>query len=258
MSHHRSIAYGSGSVQTKYTRIDFPKFFGDDPSGWICNCERFFEFNHTEEDHKVMLVVVHLDDKTIQWYQWFEKTQPAITWKKFMYGLQLRFGANAFENATGELTKLRQNSTVRAYQKRFEELANRTTGLIEEFFVNCFLSGLREDIKAGVQMFQPKTISQAIGLARLQEENTEAINRHARVVSSFKPSTNTWGPSPSLAIPKPPVTSPTLPNPNQLIPSHLNQKNFTNAFSTQNLTHIPIKTTEIKGNGGTKGEKSML
>lgn len=45
----------------------------------------------------------------------------------------MRFGPNVFEDAIGELTKLQQNSTVKAYQERFEELANRTTGLTEEF-----------------------------------------------------------------------------------------------------------------------------
>lgn len=27
---------------TRYAKIDFPKFFGDNPSGWVYKCERFF------------------------------------------------------------------------------------------------------------------------------------------------------------------------------------------------------------------------
>lgn len=53
------------SVQTRYTKIDFPCFLSEDPSGWIYKCERFFEFNRIEEDQKVKLVVMHLDDKAI-------------------------------------------------------------------------------------------------------------------------------------------------------------------------------------------------
>ncbi|KAG5561283.1 hypothetical protein RHGRI_004344 [Rhododendron griersonianum] len=101
-----------------------------------------------------------------------------------------------------ELTKLRQVSTVRVYQERFEELGSRTTGLTEEFIVSFFVSGLKEEIKAGVQMFQPSNISQAIGLARLQEETIEAIIRRAR--QPFKPTNSGWPPSttPTMAIPK--------------------------------------------------------
>lgn len=137
-------------MQTRYTKIDFPRFSGDDPSGWIYKCERFFEFNRIEEDQKVKLAVMHLDEKSIHWFQWFEKTQNSLDWKQFTYRLQMRFGPNVFEDAIGELTKLQQHSTVRVYQERFEELANRTSGLTEEFFVSCFISGLKEEIKAGV------------------------------------------------------------------------------------------------------------
>lgn len=170
----------TGSVQTRYTKIDFPRFSGEDPAGWIYKCERFFEFNQIEDDQKIRLAVVHLDDKAIQWYQWFEKTQTTMSWKEFTFGLRVRFGPNAFEDAMGELTKLTQQTTVRAYQERFESLASRTTGLTEDFFVSCFVSGLKDEIKAGVQMFSPTNISQAIGLARLQEEGIEAIARKAR------------------------------------------------------------------------------
>lgn len=129
------------------------------------------------------MAVMHLDDRGVQWFQWFEKTQSPINWKEFEYGLKIRFGPNVYEDAIGELTKLYQVSSVKCYQERFEELANRTSGLTQEFFVSCFLSGLKEEIRGGVQMFHPTTISQAIGLARLQEETIEAIARRSRLPS---------------------------------------------------------------------------
>lgn len=156
------------------------------------------------EERRVKVAVTHLDGKAIRWYHWFEKTQKeeGFNWKDFTFRLQVRFGPNAFEDATGELTKLRQVSTVRVYQERFEEFGSRTTGLPEEFFVSCFVSGLKEEIKAGVQMFQPSNISQAIGLARLQDETIEAITRRAR--QPFKQTNSGWPPSttPAMAIPK--------------------------------------------------------
>lgn len=74
------------------------------------------------------------------------------------------------------------------YQEKFEELANKTSGLSEDFFVSCFVSVLKEEILAGVKMFQPRTIAQAMGLARLQEETVEAVTKKNRVVPKFTPS----------------------------------------------------------------------
>ncbi|KAI8545250.1 hypothetical protein RHMOL_Rhmol07G0026600 [Rhododendron molle] len=60
---------------TRYAKIDFPKFFGDDPNDWVYKCERFFEYNYVDNNNKVRLVVLHLEDKAIQWYQ----SQPPLS-----------------------------------------------------------------------------------------------------------------------------------------------------------------------------------
>ena len=48
-------------------------------------------------------------------------------------------------------------------------------GYRRSFFVQCFISGLEEIIKNQVTMFHPSTLSQAIGLALLQEGTMKAI-----------------------------------------------------------------------------------
>ena len=80
----------------------------------------------------------------------------------------------------GELTKLKQTTTVREYQEQFELLANKTQNLPESFFTSCFISGLKEEIKANVLMFRPTYNTQAIGLAKLQEHSIEAISKKTR------------------------------------------------------------------------------
>lgn len=85
---HQGIPqFQTNLVQTRYARIDFPHFSGEDPTGWIYKCEWFFEFNHIEEASKVRLAAMHLDDRAIQWFQWFEKTQPNLTWSALKSGL---------------------------------------------------------------------------------------------------------------------------------------------------------------------------
>lgn len=108
-----------------------------------------------------------------------ERSNVIASWEDFTKGLLTRFGPSQFEDAIASLTKLRQSSTVEDYQTKFEELANRTSGLNESFMVSCFLGGLHEDIRLSVRMLQPNSLSNAVGLARLQEEKIGARRRRS-------------------------------------------------------------------------------
>lgn len=69
----------------------------------------------------------------------------------------------------GRLTKLRQTGTVQEYITAFEALAFRTKGLIDEFYMECFISGLKEAIKAQVLLHHPPTWTEACQVARKVE-----------------------------------------------------------------------------------------
>lgn len=56
------------------------------------------------------------------------------------------------------------------YQSQLEVLANRIEGLTESFMASYFLGGLKEDIRLIVKIFKPSNLSEAFGLARIQEE----------------------------------------------------------------------------------------
>ena len=56
----------------------------------------------------------------------------------------------------------------------------KTSGLSEEFFIQCFISGLKETIKNQVTMFWRNTLTQTIGLALLQEGTMEAIFKEVK------------------------------------------------------------------------------
>ena len=53
-------------------------------------------------------------------------------------------------------------------------LGYHTEGLNEAFMISFLAGRLKEDIRLGVQMFQPISLTAAIGLARLQEEKLAA------------------------------------------------------------------------------------
>ncbi|XP_058192094.1 uncharacterized protein LOC131309484 [Rhododendron vialii] len=162
------------------------------------------DFNAIDETLKIRLASLHLDDKAIHWFRWFEKSHTLQTWGEFSKALSLRFGETVYEDAVGQLTKLKQWESVKLFQEKFEELANKTSGLSEEFFISCFVSGLKEEIRGGKQMFRPKSISEAMGLARLQEDTFEALNKKNRVIT--KPYIPPFTPAPRIT-----ETSPKMP-----------------------------------------------
>ena len=58
-------------------------------------------------------------------------------------------------NNLGRLTKLKQLGTVEDFIAAFEHLAFRTEGMIDAFFRECFINGLKEEIRAHVLMDRP-------------------------------------------------------------------------------------------------------
>jgi hypothetical protein len=69
----------------------------------------------------------------------------------------------------GLLTKLKQKRSVVAFIAAFEQLAIRTECLSDELYLECFISGLKEEICAHVCMHHPITWLQNCKLA-LEDE----------------------------------------------------------------------------------------
>lgn len=72
-----------------------------------------------------MLASFHLQDEALQWYQWYEKTQPNMQWGEFTQALCVHFGPSNYEDVDKALAKLQQTGTVHEYQTQFEQLATR-------------------------------------------------------------------------------------------------------------------------------------
>ncbi|XP_065632203.1 uncharacterized protein LOC136068679 [Quercus suber] len=115
-----------------------------------------------EEDSKeerVVLASFHLQDDALQWYQWYEKTQPNVQWEEFTQALCVRFGPSDYEDFDEALAKVRQTGTVREYQSLFERLAARVQDWPQRALVGSYIGGLKEEIRSEVKLFRPTTLS---------------------------------------------------------------------------------------------------
>ena len=79
--------------------------------------------------------------------------QGYIAWTQFVTELYECFDTDT--NHLVHLTKLKQSDTVEDFIATFEHLTFQTEGMTDAFFQECFISGLKEEIRAHVLMDQP-------------------------------------------------------------------------------------------------------
>ncbi|GJV12393.1 retrotransposon gag protein [Tanacetum coccineum] len=118
------------------------------------------------------MIAFHFTGDALSWYKYLFNNHLLTTWEAFTHALETRFGPSTYDNHQAALFNLQQTSTVTAYQTKFERLSNFVVGLPPEALLNCFVSGLRQDIQQELTILQPHTITQAIGLAKLIEDKT--------------------------------------------------------------------------------------
>ncbi|KAL5752650.1 hypothetical protein ACOSQ2_023157 [Xanthoceras sorbifolium] len=168
-----------------HLKLSFPKFNEKDPMGWVYKAEHYFEFKEIGMDQQVQLASFYLEGIALQWHRWLTKFRGQMTWNEFTKALLLRFGPTNYEDPSEALTRLKQTSTVSADQETFKELSHRVDGLLENFLVGCFIAGLRDEIRLDVKIKQPRSLADAIGVARLIEERNGLLQKGS---SNFRPS----------------------------------------------------------------------
>ncbi|KAG8377249.1 hypothetical protein BUALT_Bualt08G0008600 [Buddleja alternifolia] len=114
----RGNAIPSYQFPMKRTKVEFPRFSGEDLRGWFFRVEQFFEVDETPRDTLVKIAAVYLEGKALQWHQIFMRArtnQGMPTWGEYVKALQDRFGSLLFEDPMSELMNLRQTRSVKEY-----------------------------------------------------------------------------------------------------------------------------------------------
>lgn len=78
----------------------------------------------------------------------------------------------------GELSKLKQEGyDYEKYWNEFMRLSHQVRGIPSEHLISCFISGLRETVKIELLSRGPRSVVDAMKLARLEEEKASAIKK---------------------------------------------------------------------------------
>jgi hypothetical protein len=136
--------------------VDVTKFDGLDPTGWVNQMEHYFSlYGITDELAKIWYGVLHLDQECWQWWQWRKNVfQGYVAWTQFVADIYECFDIDT--NHLCCLTKLKQSSTMEDFIDSFERLDFCTEGMSDDFFQECFISSLKDEICAHVLMAQPQ------------------------------------------------------------------------------------------------------
>lgn len=76
-------------------KLEFLRYFGDDPTEWSNKLSQFFDFQRITEIQKVTLASFSLEDEANQWWQLLHKAYKekgrTMTWKIFQEKLWAHF-----------------------------------------------------------------------------------------------------------------------------------------------------------------------
>nr|GFA71753.1 hypothetical protein [Tanacetum cinerariifolium] len=124
--HDEGTSGGPQSSQfTRMTKIEFPKFGGENVRGWMYKWEQFFLVDNVVDNLKVHLAFLHLFDVASMWRrQYLRENGVDVPWDTYKRAILKRFG-NAFDDPLAELKNIRQVTTIEDYQNAFDKLVSK-------------------------------------------------------------------------------------------------------------------------------------
>lgn len=116
------------SKDLRSIKFDLPRFFGENPQGWLYQAEEYFAFHGNEDEAKIQIEALHITKDALAWIHGLQRNRLISTWPRFVEDLTERFSSSAFENKLEDLSRLQQTGLVAEYMAKFEGLLNEVEG----------------------------------------------------------------------------------------------------------------------------------
>lgn len=154
-------------------KMEFPRFDGTDVRIWVDKCQTFFTMYKIPEGFKVSAATMYMSNRAAHWYQAFMVSNGWHNWEQFKEAVVTEFEGNIQRDKMRELLILKQTSSVEEYRRKFDEIVyqlrlydHNIGGLM---LVTRFVLGLKEDLRAAVELQMPTSVAMAATLAGVQE-----------------------------------------------------------------------------------------
>jgi len=170
---HRNWAYDSKDdsessrrgQRPPHAKIEFPKFSGGDPRGWVLKVEKYFRYYDIPEDDKVDIASVYLEGDALDLFSWMNAECTLLYWDDLVKALQEHYGPPEYQNPNEHLCSIKQTGSVHEYRLEFARQTARVEGWPEHCLLRVFLNGLKEELRSDVRIHKPKTVYRAASLA---------------------------------------------------------------------------------------------
>ncbi|CAH9052067.1 unnamed protein product [Cuscuta europaea] len=156
-------------------KVDLPLFNGVGAYNWLVRMERYFRLNKTEEEDKVEVSMVAMDDRALNWFQWWEQQAEEITWENLKDAVIRRFQPDLLQNPYGAMLSLKQTGTVEDYRDEFEKVIATQKNIDRGMLRGIFINGLKDEIKAELKLFNGKSLAATMDRAQAIEKKNDAI-----------------------------------------------------------------------------------
>lgn len=163
-------------------KMDFPHFDSTNLPTWLFKASQDFAYHQTPNQQRLFMVSYYMEVETLVQYQDAVESGTFTSQETFAHAMLIKFGPIAYNNPIKALTRLKQTSTIANQKAQFESLSNRLRGLSESHKLSYFLSGLKDEIRLSVRMFNPTSLNAAYGLAKIQEEYLLSTQRGPKFI----------------------------------------------------------------------------
>jgi hypothetical protein len=130
---------------------------------------------------RVKFAKVFLTGKSDYWLRSTGLNTANMTWLEFVALISTRFAVETSLELIDTFQHMAQSRTLSEYIDTFEEIMGKlkiqNPSLSDEYFVGCFISGLKEHIKIPLHSQNPATLVQAYALARNYENYSPKRNQ---------------------------------------------------------------------------------
>lgn len=157
--------------------------------------------------YKSKMASMHFSGDAKEWYKSYKIAKPQPPWP-ILADEVLSFFANVKGKPIDEFKRIHQIGKVEDYIKSFLRAQSRlyckTQIDHEEFYVGCFMSGLKEEIRNTIDLFNPATLKEAFDYAKKIEitldgaakKNSNSsryqLNSTTRLIKSSEVSGKRW------------------------------------------------------------------
>ncbi|XP_010497072.1 PREDICTED: uncharacterized protein K02A2.6-like [Camelina sativa] len=150
--------------------IELPLFDGEDAKGWVGRVEQYFELKEYTEEEKLCAVRVCFSSDALTWYRWERDRHPFLSWEQMRDRILENFAETQDLTAGERLLLPRQDETAGQYCKEFKALASNAPEVSEKVLEMTFMIGLKQKVRAGVKMFEPRNLKKMMSLSKMVED----------------------------------------------------------------------------------------